>query len=401
MIDLLREYIAANAAEWGLAVDATSQLAPIIVSNRDYDIVKTCHWAGTAILWYASGSTLPAIVTKLADSSLHERHIKECLTLQSQINSISSAHVYPRVYSVASIEDATVIFQEGVAGSSYSRELLATVRGPIASRERQHQVIEHQLTEMGRFFGTLQMKGQTGQVKRWGEWVYDITKVMTSSDALPNVAPSPSLLKCLREAGERTPIQQRMLIPDVNVSNIFEGPRFIDHVHRDIHDMLQNEPSVLDAAGFLIAYFRSSPIRRTSWAEVLASAVNDRRCVTKLGALVRELVAHAGMNPDDPEAVWTFLIGASLVQIRREREVYGCGPKMRIEWHAWISEMLVQFEHIIRGRQVSVGQGIISKWQDSSYCRVIKKLRSVASRTGKRVTRGIPDLRHSQKRRKQ
>lgn len=367
MIPTIQRYIYEYIDTWPIKVKQPVCLWPLLYSSRDYNYVANCYWSGRVILWFTAEDNYPSLISKIMDGSLKLESIKRCITFQERVNVKIGYAVFPRIFDIAEISGSIVLFQEAVRGPNYEIELSRAIYGPERSLSLTKRIIKRQLNEMGTLLRCLQDMRTSDKPRRWGEWAYKLGQDFRNTCGFDAKSLTDAHLDEMKKAIDSFPVYQRPVLLDHHCGNIFPGPRLIDHIHRDIDELIAQQPAVIDIVTVIIAYFRAGPINGIlkDWLYAIVVAITDKEDQTIIGSPVRGILRQAGFDPDQPNVIWAFIEVASLLQMRSELEIYGENPfkisGMKTEFHKWTKRLIEIQEFISRNKKFDLRPVILAQ----------------------------------------
>lgn len=356
MIPILQRYIQEHIDNWPVMIQQPSSLRPLLRSNINYNYVQNYPLITRVIFWFAEGDNYPIIVSKIMDESITLESIKRCITFQQRLNEKIGYQLFPRIFATPEICGNTVLFEEAVRGPTYEAELKRAIYGSERSQLRLERVIRRQFKEMSELFRQLQDIRTSDKPQQWGEWAYKLGRDFRDACGLGANSLSDADLDRMRKAIDSVPLPQTPVIADLVCPNIFAGPKLIDNINPNIDELNAQLPGVINVFRFMVTYFYSPPVSEVfkDWLYALAVAITDRKGLTTIGPPVRDMLGQVGLDPDQPKVIWSFVMAATLFEMKDKLEFYAESPFVigatKAKYRQWTSR-LVQIQKLInRGK---------------------------------------------------
>lgn len=352
MIPIIERYIHEHIDNWPVKIQQPLCLRPLLLSNVNYNFVENYPLITRVILWFGEEDNYPSIVTKIMDRSLKLESIKRCITFQDRINEKMGYNVFPKIFDIAEISGNIVLFEEGVKSSTYETELKYAICGPERSLARLERVIQRQFKEMGGLFRHLQDMQTLDKPQQWGDLAYKLGQDFKKTCGFDANFLTDSSLDMTRRAIDSVPMYQSPVLADLVCPNIFPGPKLIDNINPNIDELNAQLPNIINVFRFIVPYFYSPPVRDVfkDWPYALAVAITDKEGQTIIGPPVRDILRRVGLDPDQPDVIWAFVMFATLFEMRDKLDFYGKSPFMidgkKDEFRQW-TKRLVEIQKFI------------------------------------------------------
>ena len=369
MIPKIQHYIYEHINSWPVKIQQPLCLRPLLLSNVNYNFVENYPLITRVILWFGEDDKYPSLVTKIMDRSLKLESIKRCLTFQDRINEKIGYKVFPRIFDIDEISGNIVLFEEGVKSSTYETELKHAICGPECSLSRLERVIQRQFKEMGGLFKRLQDMRTSEKPRQWGNWAYKLGQDFKKTCGFDASSLTDATLDRMRKNIDSVPLPQTPVIADLVCPNIFSGPRLIDNINPHIDELNAHLPGVINVFRFMVTYFYSPPVNHLfeDWLYAIAVAVTDRKGQTIIGPPVRDILGQVGLNPDQSEVIWAFVMAATLFEMKDKLEFYNESPFMigrkKEEFCQWTRKLVEIQKFISRKKKINLRYIVLA--QDS------------------------------------
>ncbi len=178
--------------------------------------------------------------------------------------------------------------------------------------------------------------------KQWGQTFSDLGCRLNG--ILGEDVISPDQLETMKDNIDSVLIAKTPVIVDLACQNIFPGPQLVDNLVPDIKEKNESLPGIINAFGFMVPIFYSPPLRNTlgNWVQTLADAIDDNSEETYLSKPVRNLCRAVGINPDNYELVWAFIMGATFYKMLDALDFYKNTPfvNLKEDYIEWTKDLL-------------------------------------------------------------
>lgn len=352
MIPLIERYINEHIDNWPVKIQQPLCLRPLLLSNVNYNFVENYPLISRVILWFDREDNYPSIATKIMDRSLKPESINRCIMFQGRINEKMGYAVFPKIFDILTTSENVILFEEGVKSPTYETELKYAICGPERSLAHLERVIQRQFREMGGLFRHLQDIQTPDKPKQWGDSAYKLGKDFINTCGFDANFLTDAHLNMLRRAIDSVPVYQSPVLADLVCPNIFSGPRIIDNINPDIDKLNAQLPGIINVFRFIVPYFYSPPVKDVfkDWPYALAVAITDSEGRTIIGPPVRDILRQVGLDPDQPDVIWAFVMYASFFEMRDKLEFYSKSPFMiggkQNEFRQW-TKRLVEIQKLI------------------------------------------------------
>ena len=358
MIPAIQHYIQEHIDSWLVEVGQPPHLRPLLRSNANYNYVENYSRITRVVLWFSEDSKYPVIVSKIMDESMGLESIKRCITIQEGLNEKVGYPLFPRIYDIAQISGSTVLFEEAVRCATYETEIKGAIGGPERSLARLERVMRRQFEEMGGLFKKLQDMPSSDKPRQWGDWAYQLGQDFRKTCGFDASCLTDARLDNMRAAIDTYPLYQYPVLGDLASQNTFYGPRLIDNINPDIDELNAQLPGVINALWFIILYFSDLMGVFEDWLYAIAVAITDREGQTIIGPPVRDILRQVGLDPDQPDIIWAFVMAATLLEMKDKLEFYGDSPfvtgVMKNEFQQRVSRMIEIQESIKRDKRFDI-----------------------------------------------
>ncbi len=341
MLDIIHKYIKGHLRDWDIPpnISCPALWKPIFRSNLNYNYVKEYPLITRIIFWIEDGQL--RLVTKILDKSLSRESVDDCIDYQTNLNKQLGYDLFPTLYDIADINGYLVLFEPGIQKSTYETELKRTIFTPEATHPYIDRVLKRQFSEMGSLFSKLLGFVSPGE-KQWGQTFSDLGYRL--NELLGEEFINPSQLDTMKQNIDSIPIHKTPVIADLACQNIFPGPQLIDNLIPDIKGRNESLPGILNAFRFMVPIFYCPPLRNTlaNWVQSLAEAINDNSEETYLSRPVRGLCRAVGINPDNYEVVWAFIMGATFSKMLNALDFYKNNSfvNLKKEYIEWLKDLI-------------------------------------------------------------
>lgn len=367
MIPAIQRYIQEHIDNWPVEIQQPSCLRPLLRSNINYNFVENYPLITRVVFWFAEEGNYPSLVSKIMDESIKLESIKRCITFQEGLNAKIGYAVFPRIFDIAEISGNVVLFEEAVKSATYETELKRAICGPERSLARLEQVIQRQFKEMGGLFRQLQDMPTSDKPQQWGDWAYKLGQDFRTTCGFDASSLTDARLDKMRRAIDSVPLPQTPVVADLVCPNIFVGPRLIDNIDPKIEELNAQLPGVINVFRFIVPYFYGPPVRDVfgDWLYAIAVAITDREGRTIIGPPVRDIIRQVGLDPEQPEVIWAFIMAASLFQMKDWLELYRESPFMlggkKDEFRQWTNRLVKIQKLINRKRKLDLKPVILAQ----------------------------------------
>jgi len=346
MIPIIERYIYEHIDNWPVKIQQPLSLRSLLLSNINYNFVENYPLITRVILWFGEEDNYPILVTKIMDRSLKLESIKMCITFQERINEKIGYEVFPRIFDITEISGNIVLFEDGVKSSIYETELKRAIRGPERSLARLERVIQRQFKEMGGLFGRLQDMRTSDKPRQWGDWAYKLGQDFRNTCGFDAKSLTDAHLDKMRRAIDSVSMYQSPVLADLVCPNIFPGPKLIDNINPNIDELNAQLPGIINVFRFIVPYFYSPPVKDVfkDWLYAIAIAITDREDQTIIGPPIRDILTQVGLDPEQPNIIWAFVMAATLFDMKEKLEFYGESPFMiggkKDEFRQWTNRLV-------------------------------------------------------------
>jgi len=328
MINVIERYIYEKANDWNLDTQLPLSLKPLLRSNKEENGIVDTIWLGKIVFWYNGNDMYPCLITKIIDESISLESIRRCINLQEEANKTAGFSVFPQILDVTKISDKTVIFQQAVKAINYEMEVSRAIFGPERSLPRLERLIESQLNEMGRLFNIISNIKKSRESYKWGQWGYELgLSFRTTCDFDVSFLTNYHLDR-MRKLIDSENLYSHMILVEDHIANYFPGPYAVDQIHPNIDKIISEQPAVICIFKFIIAYFRAGPIASifSDWLYAIAASITDKEGRTITGRSVRNLIETIGLNPDQPNVIWAFVMATYFIRAKTELKFHQNNP---------------------------------------------------------------------------
>jgi hypothetical protein len=324
MLQQIIEYIRCHAGSWPIELGNEEKLTPMFRFNKEANNVVVTEKIGTVIFWFAGNDSSPRLVTKIMDSSLSVEYIKSCTDRQQEINERIGALVFQVVYDVAEICGLPVVFQEAINKPTYDMELSRAIYGPHGNLALLKKTVARHFKEMAHVFGRLRLIDAVQETVQWGDWAYSVGEDFRTNYGLNVEFLSEDSLNRMSNEINSLSLQRNYVLLDHFTANYFEGPRIVDQIDLSLGRRMANEPGIIDAVRFIIAYFRTSPICGVyrDWLDSIAYSIIDRDGLMVTGLPLRGFLNEVGLNIEEPGKIWSLVMTGFFLRCMDELAFY-------------------------------------------------------------------------------
>lgn len=308
MINTIRNYIHKNSGSWPISKPRNP--SPLLISNVNYNFIESSPKIARVILWFNEGEGAPWLTSKIMDKSLKRESLDRCLVFQDDLNRRLDYMLYLPVYDVAELDGHTVLFEESCIEMTYKAELRNLIYGPTFTPAYLGRVLARQLGEVGELLERLSQLHSIEKPRRYGAWVHKLGLDFRAACDLEEVLTDKSLERT-SELIDSILIPRTPVLAEFTPPNIFPGPKLIDNIIPDIDELNHEQPGLINAFNFLITSFGTPPLSDL-WPplDVLAGAILDSKGETLIGLPIRHLIQSAGLDVNDHNLVWAFVMTA-------------------------------------------------------------------------------------------
>ncbi len=353
MIPKIHEYIVTNSSKWPVQMGTVDNLRPMFRSNINYNFVENYPLITRIVFWFGKGEHYPVLISKIMDESISLDSIHSSIKFERTINNRIGSNLFPEIFDIAQIQGRNVIFQEAIKASTYDTELKRAILGPERSPRHLERVMERQFQEMGSLFNRLSRVYLSDETRVWGDWAHSMGKEFETRIGIRSNSWTERGWARMKKAVDSVSLPRTPVIADMACPNIFGGPKLIDNIIPDIDGLNNSLPGVINVFRFLVTYFYSPPVVNVyeDWLYALAVAITERGSKTKIGPLVRKILADAGVDLSRTEMVWAFFMAATLYELNDKLEFYKDSPTMlaamKNRYYQWAKQM-VRIQNSIR-----------------------------------------------------
>jgi hypothetical protein len=328
MISEIEQHIRKNISHWPVRVHDRANWRPVIRSNKEDNGIVDRKWIGQVILWFAEDQDGPCLATKTLDGSLEASAVEDCKILQERANESMTFPVFPRIFDVRKISGRLVLFQEAVDVPNYEIELARTIYGPERSLPAVERVMRRHFHEVASLLSVLRETLPVTQSRRWGLWAYNLGQNFKSSCGFDTSVLDENTLNNIALSLDSLSMRSCFGLVDHHTANFFAGPRVVDQIHSSINEFMAQDPELIHALKFMIAYFRAGPLGGVfqDWLYAIAVALMDEESRTIIGAPVRGLLKTVGLPVKQPDFIWALLMAAFFARAANELEFHRNNP---------------------------------------------------------------------------
>ena len=329
MIPLVERYIRDHIDRWPIQPRSHGNLTALIRSNKEDNGIVNRFWIGKVVFWFAGEDRSPCLVSKILDSSVTLEPVEKSRAFQEKVNEKVGHAVFPRIFDIVKLGGNLVIFMEPVKGPNYEVELSRALHGPERSLSNTISVFRRQFREIGELFKHVHSLRISGEPRRWGDWAFRLGQDFRKTCGFDASSLTDAHLEKMRKAIDSVVVPQNLMLVEDHLANYLPGPRAVDQIHPNIEELVSGRPGFIDTFLFIIAYFRAGPIRTmfgSDWLYVIAAAIMDRQGKTIIGPPVRDLLRDTGLNPDESEVIWAFVMATFLIRVKNEIEFHRENP---------------------------------------------------------------------------
>jgi hypothetical protein len=310
-------------------------------------------------MWFGEEDTFPILITKVLDQQIKFKDIRHSISIQEKIDKEMGHAVFPAIFDTVQMDGHIVLFQEGIKGLTFERELLDAIYGPEPSLTNLEQIIQRQFDEMGKLFRHLRNIRILGTPQKWGEWAYKVGQDFRDTCGFDVDFLTDMHLIKIREAINSVPLYEHVVPQELHPANIFPGPKLIDQIQLCASENITqpSRPAVIQLLSFIIKYFLSGPIRRVfkDWVDALACALMDRSNRTIICHPVRGLLKDLGLNPKKADVTWAFIVVTSLLEMKHSLKGYRDSGdmlrKLKVEFYQWTANLVKILDLISEGKE--------------------------------------------------
>jgi hypothetical protein len=358
MVSQIERYIRKNIIHWPVSVQGDAHWRPLIRSNKEDNGIVDRRWIGQVILWFAEKHSGPCLATKILDRSLEPSAVRDCKVLQERANESIGFPVFPRIFDVVEIAGRLVLFQEAIGGPNYEIELTRTLYGPERSLAAAERVMRRQFHEVANLLAALREALPVNQPRQWGLWAYNLGRNFKANCGFETSVLDENALNKMAMCLDSLPMRSCFGLVDHHTANFFAGPRLVDQIHSSINEFMAQDPELIHAFKFMIAYFRAGPLGGIfkDWLYAMAVASMDERGQTIIGTPVRDLLQKVGLRLDQPNFLWAMLMAAFFTRAVNELEFHGNNPfiieRLRKEFRRYTVTLVKIHSLISNGKQI-------------------------------------------------
>lgn len=310
MFSQLIGYIQEHVNSWPLGTKINGKLVPIFRFNKEANGIVEKEQIGTVHFWFNQSQPTPVLVSKIMDASLSVEYIRHWAEYQKEINKKIGRSVFPAIYDVVKIGSRPVIFQEAINEPNYDMQLSKAIFGVGANISTMNEVVKSHLKEMAFLFKHLKTIDVSKESRQWGEWAYAVGKTFKNNYGLASNVLFDGSLDRMKETLNSMTLQRNYVLVDHYSANYFLGPRAVDQIDKSLIKRMKEEPGIIDAFRFIIAYLKTSPLNiiYQDWLAVLAlSFTQDYRRIA-IGSALRAFWQEVGVCLDRPAYIWSLVM---------------------------------------------------------------------------------------------
>lgn len=328
MIPQIARHIRKNIDHWPVPVHDPANWRPLIRSNREDNGLVDRKWIGQVILWFAEKYDSPFLVTKILDPALEARAIESCKVLQERANESMTFPVFPRIFDLKEISGRLVLFHEAVDLPNYELELARTIYGPERSLHATERVMRRHFKEVATLLSILRETLPTNEPRHWGVWAYNLGYEFKKHCGFDTCVLNEKILDNIALSLDSLLMRSCFGLVDHHAANFFAGPRVVDQFHPSINEFMAQDPELIHALKFTIAYFRAGPLGGIfkDWLYAIAVGLMDEGGRTIVGSSVRDLLRRVGLPLNRPDFIWAMFMAAFFARAANELEFHRNNP---------------------------------------------------------------------------
>jgi hypothetical protein len=328
MIHQIECHIRANIDHWAVPLHDVANWRPVIRSNREDNGLVDRKWIGQVILWFAEKHEGPCLATKILDRTLEARAVESCKLLQERANQSMTFPVFPRIFDVKEISGRLVLFHEAVDLPNYELELARTIYGPERSLPAAERVMRRHFDEVARLLSVLRETLPVNEPRHWGGWAYNLGYKFKKNCGFDTSILDEKILDNIALSLDSLLMRSCFGLVDHHTANFFAGPRVVDQLHPDINEFMAQDPELIHALKFTIAYFRAGPLGGIfkDWLYAIAVGLMDEGGRTIIGSSVRDLLKRVGLPLNQPDVIWAMFMAAFFARAANELEFHRNNP---------------------------------------------------------------------------
>ena len=328
MIHQIECHIRENINHWAVPLGGKANWRPLIRSNREDNGIVDRKWIGQVILWFAEEHDGPCLATKILDRALEAGAVESCQLLQERANESMNFRVFPRIFDVKEILGRLVLFHEAVDLPNYELELARTIYGPEQSLPAAHRVMIRHFDEVATLLAALREKLNLNEPRHWGGWAYNLGYEFKKSCGFDTTVLDEKIIDNIALSLDSLMMRSCFGLVDHHAANFFAGPRVVDQLHPNINEFMAQDPELIHALKFMIAYFRAGPLGGIfkDWLYAIAVGLMDEKGRTILGTPVRNLLKRVGLPLNQPDFIWAMFMAAFFARAANELEFHRNNP---------------------------------------------------------------------------